>query len=83
MGEKIGIKRCPSPSVSVSGTIMSQYFKIEQFTMATVRQLLFIWVAIYSQIRLCMQNILILIITYYRITTVIIKITEQNILIWE
>ena len=55
----------------------------ENITMAMVHQLLFIWVAIYSQIRLCMQNILILIITYYRITTVIIKITEQNILIWE
>ena len=52
-------------------------------TMATVRQILFIWVAIYSQIRLCMQNILILIITYYRITTVIIKITDQNIVTWE
>ena len=51
--------------------------------MAMVRQLLFIWVAIYSQIRLYMQNILILIITYYRITTVIIKITNQNIVIWE
>ena len=48
-----------------------------------VRQILFIWVAIYSQIRLCMQNILILIITYYQITTVIIKITNQNIVIWE
>ena len=52
--------------------------------MATVRQLPFIWVAIYSQIRLCgMQNILILIIAYYRITTVIIKITDQNIVISE
>ena len=51
--------------------------------MATVRQLLFIWVAIYSQIRLCMQNILILIITYYRITNVIIKITDENIVIGE
>ena len=51
--------------------------------MATVRQLLFIWVAMYSQIRLFMQNILILIITYYRITTIIIKITDQNIVIWE
>ena len=50
---------------------------------AAVRQLLLIWVAIYSQIILCMQNILILIITYYRITTVIIKITDQNIVIWE
>ena len=39
-------------------------------------------VAIYSQIRLCMQNIFILIITYYQITTVIIKITNQNIVIW-
>ena len=52
-------------------------------TMATSRKLLFIWVAIYSQIRLCMLNILILIITYYQITTVIIKITSQNIVIWE
>ena len=51
--------------------------------MATSRKLLFIWVAIYSQIRLCMQNILILIITYYQITTVIIKITNQNTVIWE
>ena len=51
--------------------------------MATVRQLLFIWLAIYSQIRLFMQNILILIIAYYWITTVIIKITDQNIVIWE
>ena len=51
--------------------------------MTMVRQLLFIWVAIYSQIRLCVQNILILIITYYWITTVIIKITDQNIVIWE
>ena len=51
--------------------------------MARVCQLLFIWVAIYSQIRLCMQNILILIITYYRITIVITKITDQNIVIWE
>ena len=51
--------------------------------MATVRQLMFIWVAIYSQIRLCMQNILILIMAYYRITTVIIKITDQNNVIWE
>ena len=45
--------------------------------MAMVRQLLFIWVAIYYQIRLCIQNILILIITYYRITTVIIKVTDE------
>ena len=52
-------------------------------TMAIVRQLLFIRVAIYSQIRLSMQNILILIITYYWITTVIIKITDQNIVLWE
>ena len=51
--------------------------------MTAVRQLLFIWVAIYFQIRLCMQNILILIIAYYRITTVIIKITDRNIVIWE
>ena len=51
--------------------------------MATVRQLLFIWGGIYSQIRLWMQNILILIITYYQITIVIIKITDQNIVIWE
>ena len=51
--------------------------------MATVLELMFIWVTINSQIRLSMQNILILIITYYRITTVIIKITDQNILIWE
>ena len=51
--------------------------------MAMVRQLLFIWVAIYSQIRLYMQNILILIIIYYQITTVIIKISDQNIVIWE
>ena len=43
----------------------------------------FIWVAIYSQIRLCMQNILILIISYYLITTVISEITDQNIVIWE
>ena len=49
--------------------------------MATVCQLLFIWVAIYSQIRLCMQNILTFIITYYQITTVIIKIIDQNIVI--
>ena len=48
-----------------------------------MRQSLFIKVAICSQIRLCMQNILILIITYYQITTVIIKITHQNIVIWE
>ena len=48
-----------------------------------MRQLLLIWVAIYSQIILYMQNILILIITYYQITTVIIKITDQNIVIWE
>ena len=55
-----------------------------KFSMAMIRQLLFIWVAIYSQIRLCgMQNILILIIAYYRITTVIIKITDQNIVILE
>ena len=57
--------------------------EIFELTMATSRKLLFIWVAIYSQIRLCMQNILILIITYYQITTVIIKITNQNIVIWE
>ena len=47
-----------------------------------MRQLLFIWVAIYSQIRLYMQHIMILIITYYWITTtVIIKIADQNIVI--
>ena len=51
--------------------------------MAMVRQLLFFGVVIYSQIRLCMWNILILIITYYQITTVIIKITDQNIVISE
>ena len=51
--------------------------------MATMRQLQFIWVTIYSQIRLFMQNILILVITYNRITTAIIKITDQNIVIWE
>ena len=50
----------------------------DHVTMATSRQLLFIWVAIYSQIRWCMQNILILIITYYQITTVIIKITVHE-----
>ena len=37
----------------------------------------------HSQITISMQNILILIITYYLITTVIIKITDQNIVIWE
>ena len=61
----------------------SERKKICLDTMATVHQLLFIWVTIYSQIRLYMQNILILIITYYRITNVIIKITDQNIVIWE
>ena len=35
----------------------------------------------HSQITISMQNILILIITYYLITTVIIKITDQNIVI--
>ncbi len=63
------------------GNFSSVHFCV--LTMATSRKLLFIWVAIYSQIRLCMQNILILIITYYQITTVIIKITNQNIVIWE
>ena len=57
--------------------------QVADAAMATVHQLMFIWVAIYSQIRLCMQNILILIITYYWITTVIIKITDQNNVIWE
>ena len=51
--------------------------------MAMVRQLLFNSWDIYSQIILSMQNILILIITYYRITTEIMKITNQNIVIWE
>ena len=51
--------------------------------MATMHKLLFICVAIYSQIRLSMQNILILIITYYQITIVMIKITNQRIVIWE
>ena len=51
--------------------------------MAKVHQLLFNWVAIYSQIRLSMQNILILIITCYWITAVIIKIINQNIVIWD
>ena len=36
---------------------------------------------LHSQITISMQNILILIITYYLITTVIIKITDQNIVI--
>ena len=49
----------------------------------SARQLLFIWVAIYSQIIICMQNILTLIISYYQITTVIIKITDLNIVIWK
>ena len=41
-----------------------------------------IWVDFYSQIRICMQNMLILIITCYLITAVIINITDQNIVIW-
>ena len=53
------------------------------YAMAMVRQLLFNSWDIYSQIILSMQNILILIITYYRITTEIMKITNQNIVIWE
>ena len=52
-------------------------------TMAMVRKLLFNPMHFYSQIRLSMQSILILIITYYQITTVIFEITSQNIVIWE
>ena len=37
----------------------------------------------YFQIRVSMKKFLILIITYYQITTVMIKITNQNIVIWE
>ena len=51
--------------------------------MATGPKLLFNPMLFYSQNRLSMQSILILIITYYQIITVIVKITYQNIAIWE
>ena len=54
-----------------------------QVTVFYMRQLLFNPMHFYFQIRLSMWNILILIITYYQITTVIIKITDQNIVISE
>ena len=46
-----------------------------------VRQLLFYLPRIYSQIRLCMQNILTFFISYYLITTVINGISDQNTII--
>ena len=63
------------------------FMRINQFlrcTMATSRKLLLNPMHFYFQIRICMmKKNLILIITYYQITTVIIKITNQNIVIWE
>ena len=46
-----------------------------------VRQILFYLPQIYSQIRLCMQNILTFFISYYLITTVINGISDQNTII--
>ena len=45
--------------------------------MAMGRKLLFNPMHFFSQIRSRMQNILTLIITYYQITVVIVKITDQ------
>ena len=51
--------------------------------MATSHKLLLYPMHFYFQIRISMKKFLILTITYYQITTVIIKITDQNIVIWE
>ena len=47
------------PEIGLLYVVMYRYLPTQIRTMATARQLLFIWVAIYSQIRLYMQNILI------------------------
>ena len=75
----------PDPKPDIQNIHGSKTWKPKgnPITMDTVRQLLFSW-DIYAKIILSiMQNILILTITYYWITEEIMKITNQNIVIWE